>query len=190
MDERPRRFDPATGQYVYLQPWELQHIIPDYDIPESIAAGWRKGNEGRSYFGPDGMSRYQNRGREYIVTRPEGYVPYQSVVQPNGRYAYNPNQHQYPRTRSEELGSGGMALLPQARQYEFMVNRSDHYVHQPGEVVEMGINYDQMRTAPVPQPQQPIMDQYGRPVVQGPIYGSMGAPPLPHMYGGYGGGQR
>jgi hypothetical protein len=190
MDDRPYLLDPATGEYVYLEPWELQHIIPNYDVPTDIPAGWRHGNEGRNYYAPDGMASYESRTGQHLVTRPEGYVPYQSVVQPDGRFAYNPNQDQYPRSRAQELRSGRRALLPQARQYEFMLNRSDHYVHQPGEVVEMGVDFGHMRTAPMPQPQQPMIDQYGRPVVQGPIHGSMGPPPLPHMYGGYGGGQR
>jgi hypothetical protein len=181
MQNNDRRIDPLT------KPWDR---LPNYDIPGEIDAGWRCGYQGNNHYDSNGLSNYQNRTRDHVVTRPEGYVPYQSVVQPDGRYAYNPHRTQYPRTRNEEYDAGRTALLPAARQYEFMLNRSDNYVHRPGEVVTMGIDYDQMRTAPIRQPQQPMMDQYGRPVVQGPIHGSMGPPPLPHMYGSYYGGQR
>lgn len=164
-------------------PWDLD---PNYDVPR-YRDGWRLP---QGYFSPDGMARNPAYGSGYVVTRPAGYAPYQSVVQPDGRYAYNPSQDQYPRTVGQERLSGRTTLHPASRQVESIVNRSNHYVHRPGEVVTMGIDYDQMRTAPIRQPQQPMMDQYGRPVVQGPARGSMGPPPLPHMYGGNRGGQR
>ena len=168
-----RTFDPSTGRYLVLEPRDLQWAIPGYDIPTNMPAGWRSNG---SYYTPEGLWNHRSRQGDYIVTRPEGYVPYQSVVQPDGRHAYDPNEaswERYPRTRAEELESGRTALLPQARQFEFMLNRSDNYVHRPGEKVEMGINYDQMRTAP---------------------QGLMGPPPNPRNpsggYGGSHGGQR
>lgn len=123
-------------------------------------------------------------------------MPYQSVVQPDGRYAYNPNQDQYPRKRGQGLFSARTAFLPQARQFEFTMNRSDNFVHQPGEVVTMGINHDRMRTA-APPSQQPMLDHNGRPVLPpGSVaaQGSLGPPPNPRnpadRYGGGYGGQR
>ena len=143
----------------------------------------------------DGIRRGGLSPDDYVVTRPGGYVPYQSVIQPDGRYAYDPNQDQYPRMTYHELMSGRTAFLPQARQFEFMMSRSDKHVHRPGEMVEMGINYDQMRTAA--SPQQPMLDQYGRPVLQPGFaapQGLMGPTPRPgNPAGGYGGsygGQR
>lgn len=72
-----------------------------------------------------------------------------------------------------------------------MMNRSDNFVHQAGEVVTMGINYDQMRTATVLPLQQSMLDQYGRPVLplgsvaaQGPL-GAL--PDARYAAGGYGG---
>jgi len=188
----------------------------DDDVPTNMFSGWRLG--GRSYFDANGIGHNQ-RTQDWVVTRPEGYVPYQSIVQPDGRHAYDPNafsRDQYPRTRHQELGR--TALLPAARQYEFMLNRSDHYPHQPGEAVEMGLNYNQMRTQPWPAnpiapsgsgyigAQQPMLDQYGRSMLlqgsavmqaplQGPMQGPMmGPPPDPRYppggYGGNGGGRR
>jgi hypothetical protein len=104
------------------------------------------------YYTSDGMARSRQSTNDYIVTRPEGYMRYQSAVQPDSRYAYNPDHRQYPVSRGQKLRPGRNALHPTSRQVEFIVNRSDHYVHQPGEVVEMGINYDQMRTTPIRQP--------------------------------------
>jgi len=152
-------YDQLTGQWLSRQNYQY---LSNYDIPTSMAEGWKFD---RSYYGSDGMQRGQHRDGDYVVTRPHGYVPYQSVVQPYGRYAYNPNQDQYPRRRDEERASGRTALLPQVRQFEFTMNRSDNYVHRPGEVVTMGIDYDQMPTAVVPPPQQPMLDQYGRPTL-------------------------
>jgi hypothetical protein len=192
-DRRDQRIDPATGRYYSLPPWELQYLIPNYDVRTNIRNGWRV-DPGNIYYSSDGMARHRYRENDYIVTRPEGYVPYQSVVQPDGRYAYNPDQHQYPYTRDQELDAGGIALLPQARQFEFMLNRNNHYPHRPGEAVEMGIDYSQMRTAATQPPQQATLDQYGRPVLlPGPAatQGSMGPPPNPAGgYGGDYGGQR
>jgi hypothetical protein len=77
-----------------------------------------------------------------------------------------------------------------------MLNRSDHYMHQPGEEVVMGFDYSQMRTATIAQPQQPMLDQYGRPVLlpgSAATQGLMAPPPDPrYPAGGYGsyGGQR
>lgn len=168
-----RNRDLQGPQLQDLHPSELQHLIPNYDVPDKIRDGWRMPS---AYYSAEGMSR--THPGDYIVTRPEGYVPYQSVVQPDGRYAYNPDHRQYPRKQGQELRPGRNALHPASRQIEFIVNRGNHYPHQPGEEVRMGINYDQMRTATIPQPQQPMVDQYGRPMVQG--YG----------YGGSYGGQR
>lgn len=131
---------PGRGNQHYTVPRE-------YDIPDDIYSGWRIGSRNYSRNG------HGLRGRDdYVVTRPEGYVPYQSVIQRDGRHAYNPNldrREQYPRTRDEEQNSGRMALLPQARQYEFALNRSDHYVHRPGQEVVMGIDQSQMRIQPM-----------------------------------------
>ena len=185
--------DALLRQYPELEPWDLQRLVPGYDIPSNINDGWRVGN---SYYGPDGLRAGGRRQGGHVVTRPEGYVPWQSVVQPDGRHAYDPNvapYDQYPRTRDQELDIGRPSLLPQARQFEFMMNRSDNFVHQPGEVVTMGIDYDQMRTAAP----QPMVDQYGRPVLPPGFVapqGLMGPPPNPRNpaggYGGSYGGQR
>lgn len=105
--------------------------------------------------------------------------------------AYDPDRIQYPRRAVDELREGYRAYDHATRQFEFMMNRSDNFVHQPGEVVTMGINYDQMRTATVLPLQQPMLDQYGRPVL---LLGSvaeqirLGSPPdARYAAGGYGG---
>lgn len=65
----------------------------------------------------------------------------------------------------------------------------------------MGIYYDHMRTATITQHQQPMVDQYGRPVLQqqpaagqgsgqGYMQGAMGPPDPRDGYGGGYGGQR
>jgi hypothetical protein len=188
--ERPRRIDRRTAEYHNLR--ALQVDTND-DVPDRIVAGWRIGG---SYYTPEGFLRGTRGSAEYIVTRPEGYTPYQSVVQPDGRYAYDPNQVQYPRRSYEEVNHDRAALHPSARQVEFIANRSDHYVHRPDQAVRMGIDYDQIRTQPAPAGallppgsghmgvQQPMLDQYGRPVLQGP------SPDPRHGYGGSHSGQR
>ena len=158
-----------------------------------MPAGWRLGNRSYSQQGSGVMPR--GGVADYVVTRPEGYVPYQSVVQPDGRYAYNANQDRYPQTQNFEQRAGRQALSPTARQTEFLLNRWDNYVHWPDEAVEMGINYSQMRTQPMPDAAFPPpnvdgprvgLDQRGRLIyspMQGPLRDSrdvMAPPPLPY----------
>ena len=116
------------------------------DVPSRtrMLDGWRIGDR---HYKSDGTRRTRqgfDAPADFVVTRPDGYVPYQSVVQPDGRYAYDPNQDQYPRTSIQERQAYDHAI----RQMEFALNRSDHYEHQPGEEVVMGFDYSQMRTMP------------------------------------------
>jgi hypothetical protein len=68
-------------------------MLEEYDDPAvDMVEGWRLGGK---YYRSDGTRRVRGSG-DFVVTRPRGYVPYQSVVQPDGRYAYDPNQDQYP----------------------------------------------------------------------------------------------
>ena len=184
--ERPDRLDRRTVEHNALM--ALQTDGED-DVPDRIPAGWRIG---RNYYTPGGFPRNYPQSGNYIVTRPEGYTPYQSVEQSDGRYAYDPNRVQYPRRSQDELNSGRAALHPATRQVEFIVNRSNHYPHQPGEQVRMGIDSSQMRTAAVQPPQQAMLNQYGRPVLPQPVQGAMGPPQGPRYpaggYGGLGGG--
>lgn len=104
---------------------------------------------------PNIDDRWWIRDRDYgqgiddVVTRPAGYVPYQSVVQPDGRYAYNPAQD-YPRTVDEEMALGRRAQTTAERRQEFMRHRSDLYPHLGGEQVRMVVDYSRMRTQPMP----------------------------------------
>lgn len=161
------------------------------DIPSRVLDGWKIGTR---HYASDTTRRTKDgfpAPNDYLVTRPDGYVPYQSVVQPDGRYAYDPNRVQYAQRAVDEIREGYRVYDHATQQFEFMMNRSDNFVHQPGEVVTMGINYDQMRTAVVLPPQQPMLDQYGRPVLPSGsmvAQGPSGAP-LDARYatGGYGG---
>lgn len=89
--ERPGRLDRRTVEYNALR--ALQTDGED-DVPDRIGAGWRIG---ANHYTPGGLSRRNPQSGGYIATRPEGYTPYQSVEQPDGRYAYDPNRVQYPR---------------------------------------------------------------------------------------------
>jgi hypothetical protein len=151
------------------------------DVPSRMLDGWRIGDR---HYKSDGTRRTRHgfdAAADFVVTRPDGYVPYQSVVQPDGRYAYDPHQ-EYPERSIDELREGRLASDHGIRQTEFALNRSGHYMHHPGEEVVMGFDYSQMRTHP------------GHPVLLpglAAVQGCMGPPPDPRYpaggYGGYGG---
>lgn len=102
-----QHIDAVLRQYPNLEPWDLQRLVPDNDVPSNMGEGWKLG---RISYQSDGIRRGGISPDDYVVTRPGGYVPYQSVVQPAGRYAYDPNQDQYPRTMGQELISGRTAV--------------------------------------------------------------------------------
>jgi hypothetical protein len=82
------RLDRRTVDYHAMRALQPQNDI-NYDVLDRIAAGWRLRG---TYYTPGGMVRGPRGEGNHIVTRLDGYTPCQSVVQPDGRYAYGPNQ--------------------------------------------------------------------------------------------------
>jgi hypothetical protein len=65
--------------------------------------------------------------------RPDDYVPFQSMFQPDGRYAYNPNAPRYPQLG---MWAGGTARDSS--------NMPSAAVYPRNTVVPLGIHYDRM----------------------------------------------
>jgi hypothetical protein len=163
-------------------PWnDPLEALRDQNNPTNLEAGFKI--DRRLY--PQRNVAPGNRSANDVFTRPVGYSPYQSVVQDDGRHAFNPSRDQYPQSSYE--GNVTRALDPAARRQEFNQNRSDYYVHLPGEQVVMGIDESRMQPmpaaaflppnvnpppGPVQQPAQQPMPQY----VQRPISQSVQQP--------------
>jgi hypothetical protein len=99
-----------------------------------------------------------------VLRRPHNYVPYQSMFQPDGRYAYSPNAPQYPQIDLYMRGSPrDTSRLPSTT------------AHARDTDVPMGLHYDRMRYA--------NCNGYGAGFGTGAAAGAGGT-------GGYEGGQR
>jgi hypothetical protein len=106
-----------------------------------------------------------------VVTRPAGYVPYQSVFSPFGDHAYNPGARQYPQLWYDEVASGRIAETPTDR---FVAQQAwpPQLTHDPNIPVEMrvaGIDYrdappyrDPLPWRPAPRT-PPVPTGYGMP---------------------------
>jgi hypothetical protein len=77
-------------------------------------AGWTVNGTQYPEFGRQAVPHGPARANE-VVTRPPGYVPYQSGFSPFGDHAYQPGARQYPQLRQDEIASGRMAETPRDR---------------------------------------------------------------------------
>jgi hypothetical protein len=112
-----------------------------------------------------------------VVTRPSGYVPYQSVFSLSGEHAYNPGARQYPQTRYDEVTSGRIAETPTDR-LRAQQAWAPGLVQNPNRPVEMrvaGIDYTG-HGMPPPQNQQHYSIVPGGANRGRPDYGYLGAP--------------
>lgn len=77
------------GRYGPHGPQPRGMYLPGPDIMGHRGEWYGSGADGR--YGAD-----QSR----MKTRPDGYFPFQSILEPDGRHAYNPRAPQYPQFRS------------------------------------------------------------------------------------------
>jgi hypothetical protein len=71
---------------------------------------------------------------DQIRRRPDDYVPFQSIFQPDGRHAYNPNGRQYPQQVIRGQGT--------PRDFSRMPN---HNVYPRDTMRPMGVHYHMMQ---------------------------------------------
>lgn len=77
-----------------------------------------------------------------IVTRPYGYVPYQSMFDPDGRHAYDRSATQYPRMRRDEQAMGRVAETPDERALAYNVLRPSRRFCFKNDTKPLAIDYD------------------------------------------------
>lgn len=118
---------------------EIEEDVPKDDLP-----GWRLPTPS-AYLDRDGRS-------SRIVTRPSDYVPYQSIVQPDGRHAYDPAARQYPQPFREERRSGRVAHRAADRQNLWNSIRPNPMYHPPGATIELPYRDDPLNMPPPPAP--------------------------------------
>jgi hypothetical protein len=122
-----------------------------------------------------------------VVTRPPGYVPYQSGFNPFGDHAYQPGARQYPQLRSDEIASGRMAETTTDR-HRAQQTWPPLLTQNPNRTVEMRVEGIDYRSAPQPMQQRPVPTGHymrppprpddtvpGGPNVGRPDYGYMGS---------------
>lgn len=73
--------------------------------------GWRIND----WHYPPGGKSLNGQLASSVVPRAWGYVPYQSMFDPDGRHAYDPSAVQYPRMRRNERAEGRVAETPDQR---------------------------------------------------------------------------
>lgn len=93
-----------------------------HDGPTGLRPGWTV--DGVEYLETQSNGTW-SRSND-IVTRAHGYVPYQSILERDGRHAYNPDARQYPRNRWSEIGSRRIAETPADRHNAWVRSRPSH----------------------------------------------------------------
>lgn len=73
-----------------------------------------------------------------VVSRPNDYVPFQSIFDHSGRHAYDPRAQRYPRTASEMRDSGVHPLSYDERQRRYAETRPSLENYPPGHTWEFG----------------------------------------------------
>lgn len=148
---------------------------------QALRSGWRV--DGTNYWDSGTRAARSNN----VVTRAQGYIPYQSIYEPDGRHAYNPAARQYPQVNYDERQAGLIAETPTDRanwynqmrpgnlplgaQLPFYVDGVGHAIGDP-----TMLHYPSWYGRELNQPVRMIdMNQQG---MQGPGGG----------YGGFGGG--
>jgi hypothetical protein len=170
---------------------ELQDAFPPDDDTPLIPA-WKV--NGRRYRESQRHTFHQAEANN-IVPRPTGYVPFQSMYEPDGRHAYDPRGRQYPQTVTAETNWGLRTETPLERSQAYELVRPDSGWVVPNVPFELhvegihnapGYLSDRQLMPPPPRPDQSIYrsmtGQYGTGPggYQGqPQQGGMGAQPDP-----------
>jgi hypothetical protein len=176
--------------------WGTAHLAErreDGGEGEEMLAGWTIAGVEYQEIQPTG-SRFAPARANEVVTRPSGYVPYQSMFEPDGRHAYDPAGRRYPQLRSAETGSGRRAETPLDRYTAFEALRPDRRWAPPTDVpYELQVyGFENVAHPPPPwrpaprtppwhaQDQRTYRNIQPRPEAQGqPGYGYGGAQPGP-----------
>jgi hypothetical protein len=157
---------------------ERQDAFPE-DDERPLGPGWRI--NGLDYPESEGLTRRALANE--VVPRPSGYIPFQSIFEPDGRHAYNPAGRQYPQMVTAGMYSRQRAETPLDRHQAYEQVRPDPSRFAPNVPYEL-----QVSDAPVyrsqPQrrlsPNRQLMPPPPRPraaeTPDQPIYRSMTAP--------------
>jgi hypothetical protein len=117
-------------------------------------AGWTIDGTRYPEIAPRAVAYGPARANE-VVTRPPGYVPYQSVFSPFGDHAYQPGARQYPQLRQDEIASGRMAETPRDR-FRAQQSWPPILTQNLNRSVEMRVEGIDYRSAPQPVQQRPV----------------------------------